>query len=106
MWDCLDAMKAVEILSGQEIIDGSRIYVAGHSLGGEALPRIHNTLKKQEDVAGTYGGKENWTFKTYEGMTHLFMEEKKVNGPSDYQKKQTVDQQVITDIAAFILENE
>ena len=35
-----------------------------------------------------------------------FMEEKKVNGPSDYQKKQTVDQQVITDIAAFILENE
>ena len=209
----LDAVKAVEILSGQEKIDRSRIYVAGHSLGGEALPKIHNTLKKQEDVAGyiflaaparkltdimreqydflygmvpelteeqkqekvqidaeldrlknpdmlpdeeavmgayaaywkdldqydqveaaamitqpclvlqgqedyqvtmedyniwkeVYREKENWIFKTYEGLTHLFMEGKKENGPSDYQKKQTVDQQVITDITAFILENE
>lgn len=205
----LDVVKAVEILSDQEKIDDSRIYVAGHSLGGEALPRIYNTLKKQDDVAGyiflaaparklpdimqdqydflygmipelteeqkkekmqidaelnrlkdpdglsdeeavmgayaaywkdlehydqvetasaitqpclvlqgqedyqvtmedyniwkdVYGEKENWTFKTYEGLTHLFMEGKRENGPSDYQKKQTVDPQVIADIASFI----
>lgn len=209
----LDVIKAVEILSGQEKIDGSRIYVAGHSLGGEALPRIHNTLKKQDDVAGyiflaaparklpdimqeqydflygmipelteeqknekmqidaeldrlkdpdglsdeeavmgvyaaywkdldhydqvetaaaitqpclvlqgqedyqvtmedyniwkeTYGEKENWTFKTYESLTHLFMTGRRENGPSDYQKKQTVDPQVIADITSFILESE
>ena len=209
----LDVVKAVEILSGQEKIDESRIYVAGHSLGGEALPRIHNALKKQDDVAGyiflaaparklpdimqeqydflygmipelteeqknekmqidaeldrlkdpdglsdeeavmgvyaaywkdldhydqvetaaaitqpclvlqgqedyqvtmedyniwkeAYGEKENWTFKTYEGLTHLFMTGKRENGPSDYQKKQTVNPQVIADIASFILESE
>lgn len=54
----------------------------------------------------TYGEKENWTFKTYEGLTHLFMEGKRENGPSDYQKKQTVDPQVIADIASFITESE
>lgn len=209
----LDAVKAVELLSGQEKIDGSGIYVAGHSLGGEALPRIHNTLKNQEDVSGyiflaaparklpdimreqydflygmipelteeqkqekmqidaeldrlkdpdllsddeavlgayaaywkdldhydqvetaamitqpclvlqgqedyqvtmedyhiwneAFGEKENWTFQTYEGLTHLFMSGKKENGPSDYQKEQTVDPQVIADIASFILGSE
>lgn len=208
----LDAVKAVEILADQEKIDGTRICVAGHSLGGEALPRIHDALKEQEDVAGyiflaaparklpdmmqeqydflygmtpelteeqkqekaqidaeldrlknpdtlsddeavmgayaaywkdldhydqveaaasitqpcfvlqgeedyqvtmedfnlwkaAWGEKENWTFKTYEGLTHLFMEGKKENGPADYQKTQTVDPQVIADIASFILEN-
>lgn len=208
----LDVVKAIEILAGQEKIDGSRIYVAGHSLGGEALPRIHSMLKNQDDVAGyiflaaparkmpeimqeqydflygmapelteeqkqeklqidaeldrlkdpdaladdeavmgvyaaywkdlddydqvetaaiitqpcfvlqgeedyqvtmedyniwkeAYGDKENWTFKTYQGLTHLFMDGKKENGPSDYQKKQTVDPLIIADIAAFILES-
>ena len=207
----LDAVKAVEVLSGQEKIDGSEIYLAGHSLGGEALPGIHHKLKEKEDVAGyiflaaparklpeimreqydflygmipeltdeqkqeklqidaeldkleipdmladeevimgayaaywkyldhydpvktaeemtqpclvlqgeedyqvtmedyhmwkeAFGEKENWSFQTYEGLTHLFMEGKKENGPSDYQKKQTVDPQVISDIASFILE--
>lgn len=209
----LDVVKAVEILSGQEKIDGTGIYVAGHSLGGEALPRIHSTLENQDDVAGyiflaaparklpdimqeqydflygmtpelteeqkqekaqidaeldrlkdpdmlsddevvmgayaaywkdldhydqveaaamisqpclvlqgqedyqvtmednniwkeAYGEKENWTFKKYEGLTHLFMDGNKENGPSDYQKSQTVDPQVISDIASFILESE
>ena len=207
----LDAVKAVEVLSGQDKINGSEIYLAGHSLGGEALPGIHHKLKEKEDVAGyiflaaparklpeimreqydflygmipeltdeqkqeklqidaeldklespdmladeevimgayaaywkdldhydpvktaeemtqpclvlqgeedyqvtmedyhmwkeVYGEKENWSFQTYEGLTHLFMEGKKENGPSDYQKKQTVDPQVISDIASFILE--
>ena len=208
----LDVVKAIEILAGQEKIDRSRIYVVGHSLGGEALPRIHSTLKNQDDVAGyiflaaparkmpdimqeqydllygmapelteeqkqeklqidaeldrlkdpdvlsddeavmgayaaywkdlddydqveaaamitqpclvlqgeedyqvtmedyniwkeAYGDKENWIFKTYQGLTHLFMEGKKENGPSDYQNKQTVDPLIIADIAAFIMES-
>ena len=52
-----------------------------------------------------YGDKENWIFKTYQGLTHLFMEGKKENGPSDYQNKQTVDPLIIADIAAFIMES-
>ncbi|MCI5901357.1 MAG: hypothetical protein MRZ74_02400 [Blautia sp.] len=53
-----------------------------------------------------YGEKKNWAFQTYEDLTHLFMDGKRENGPSDYQKKQTVDPQVISDIASFILEYE
>lgn len=205
----LDAVKAVEILAGQEKIDGSRIYVAGHSLGGQALPRINEALAETEAAAGyiflaaparklpdimkeqydflysltpelteeqeqqkemiyaelarledpdslsetdtvlgaysaywkdldsydqvetaasiqqpclvlqgeedyqvtmedfglwkeTYGEAPNWSFKTYPGLTHLFMPGEKANGPADYQSAQTVDEQVISDMAEFM----
>lgn len=205
----LDAAKAVEVLAGQEKIDPARIYVAGHSLGGEALPRIHDSLKEAaagyiflaaparrlselmreqydflysltpelteeeeaqrewiygeldklkdaealsdtEMVMGAYGvywkdleqyrpveaaasitqpclvlqgeedyqvtmedfalwqeawgEKENWTFRSYPGLTHLLMEGEKRNGPADYEKEQRVDERVIADMAQFILE--
>lgn len=204
----LDAAQAVEVLAGQEKIDPARIYVAGHSLGGEALPRIHDALgdaaagyiflaaparklpeimreqydflysitpeltQEQEQqkewiygepdklkdageladtdvVMGVYGAywrdlenydqveaadsitqpclviqgeedyqvtmedfalwkeaygeKENWTFHSYPGLTHLLMQGEKDNGPADYEKAQTVDGQVIADMAKFIL---
>lgn len=209
----LDAAKAVEILSEQEQIDPEQIYLAGHSLGGQALPAIHAALEENEEVAGyiflaaparkltelmreqydflysltpelnevqaaqkaevyaelnrlledleslkddeavlgaygtywkdlnnydqvaeaanisqpclvlqgeedyqvtmedyaiwkeAYGEKENWEFHSYPGLTHLFMAGEKENGSADYQKKQSVDMQVITDMVAFIKEH-
>ena len=44
-----DAAEVVKILSGQEMIDASRIYVLGHSLGATAVPAIMEQLE-QEDV--------------------------------------------------------
>lgn len=49
-----------------------------------------------------YGESENWTFKTYTGLTHLFMNGEKSQGSQAYMKAQTVDARVIEDIAAFI----
>lgn len=207
----VDAVKAVEVLAKQEQLDADRIYVAGHSLGGQMLPAIHRALEQDSAVAGyiflaaparkmtelmreqydflysltpklnetqeqqknavyeeldklkdmdelaeedvvlgaypaywralekydqvteadaieqpclmlqgeedyqvtmedfyiwqdTYGEKENWEFKSYSELTHLFMAGEKGNGPADYQKKQTVDTRVLHDMAAFINE--
>ena len=44
-----DAAEAVKILSGQEMIDASKIYVLGHSLGATAVPAIAEQLE-QGDV--------------------------------------------------------
>jgi len=49
----IDAVTAVELLKEQEMIDSSCIYVLGHSLGGQALPRINEMLLWQDSsVAG------------------------------------------------------
>lgn len=47
-----DAADAVVLLRNQENIDPERVYVLGHSLGGEALPRIDNALAAGEKAAG------------------------------------------------------
>lgn len=205
----LDAVKAAEVLAQQEEIDPERIFIAGHSLGGQALPAIDAELKDEIQAAGYiflaaparklpelmreqyeflysltpdlneeqelqkaaafaeldrleqtdelpedelilgaypaywkaleqydqvaeaaditkpclvlqgeedyqvtmedyeiwknhYSKQENWQFRSYEGLTHLFMYGVMENGPSDYQKEQHVDERVITDIAEFI----
>lgn len=205
-----DAAAAVELLRGQPDIDPSRIFVLGHSLGGQALPEINRTLKDKgitaagyiffaaparklkdimreqydflyslnpiltdtqktqkeevyaqldnldnldsldaaQPVAGAYpaywryfetynqvetaqeitspclmlqgeedyqvtmedfqlwkdayGEKENWTFKSYPGLTHLFMAGEKSHASNDYLKKQTVNTEVLKDIQEFI----
>lgn len=45
----------------------------------------------------------NWTFKTYPGLTHLFMKGERKNGPASYSATQNVDPQVISDIADFVM---
>ena len=213
-----DAVAAVRLAAGQEMIDPSRIYILGHSLGGQAIPAIAAAFAKEEDgrdeeeeitpagyifmaaparglvelmreqydflyglnppqsdeekaqqeqitemldilddpaslpegelTGGAYPaywrylaaysqleeaeditvpclvlqGEEDyqvpmedylawkerfgddplWQFISYPGLTHLFMEGKKENGPSDYMSAQTVDEQVARDIASFI----
>lgn len=47
-----DAKDAVALLRSQEKIDTERVYVLGHSLGGEALPRIDSALADGEKAAG------------------------------------------------------
>lgn len=208
----LDAVKAVEIMKEQAQINPEQIYLAGHSLGGQALPAIHSALENNADAAGyiflaaparkltelmreqydflysltpvldeaqekqktavyeeldklenldnlknedavlgafgtywkylenydqvaeavnilqpclvlqgeedyqvtmedfaiwqeTYGEKDNWEFQSYAGLTHLFMTGEKENASADYQKEQSVDTQVIRDMATFIKEH-
>ena len=209
----IDASEAVKLLSDQPQIDASRIYVAGHSLGGQAIPLIRNMLKQYETQAAgfiflaapardlaalmreqfdflysltpvlsdtqkeqkeevyaqleqlndldqldpsqpilgaypaywrdilsydpvwtaesmtepclllqgeedyqvtmtdfelwksAFGEKENWTFQSYPGLTHLFMPGKKENANASYLKKQHVDETVIQSIADFVQNN-
>ena len=49
-----DAVAAVQLLAQQDQIDASRIYVLGHSLGGNAIPMIDKMLKEQPASACGY----------------------------------------------------
>ena len=42
-----DAAAAVQLLAAQDKIDSARIFVLGHSLGGNAIPAIAGVLKNQ-----------------------------------------------------------
>ena len=206
-----DALNAVQLLAGQEQIDPERIFVLGHSLGGNAVPAIAGKLKQfpvkargyimmaasprpldvlmreqcnylysllpeitaqqqaekdalfaeldrlkdldsmteADTVAGayasywkwlaaydilqaageitepvlllqgeedyqvtmtdfaiwqeTFGEKNNWQMISYPGLTHLFMPGQKSEGSAAYTREARVDEQVIRDIAGFIL---
>ena len=50
----LDAVRAVQLLAGQDQIDPERIFVLGHSLGGTAVPAIDVELKNQTVQARGY----------------------------------------------------
>ena len=49
-----DAAEAVKLLSGQEMIDASRIYVLGHSLGATAVPAIAEQLEQGDTKAAGF----------------------------------------------------
>ena len=206
----IDAAAAVSLLKSREDIDSDRVFVLGHSLGGQAIPRIHAALASAENRAAgyiflaaparnlaeipreqydflysfnpvltntqkaqkeeiyaqldrldnvsalddsevlmgayafywkdllaydpvssaseitepcfvlqgeedyqvtmtdfslwqdTFGNSKNWSFRSYTGLTHLFMPGERANGNAVYLKKQTVDARVIADIAEFI----
>ena len=49
-----DAVAAVQLLAQQEKIDPARIFVLGHSLGGNAIPMIDKVLKEQPMAACGY----------------------------------------------------
>ena len=206
-----DAVNAVQMLAGQDRIDPERIFVLGHSLGGNAIPAIAGKLKQSpvkargyimmaasprpldvlmreqydflysllpemteeqqaekdvlfaeldrlrdldsmtedDTVAGAYASywkwlaaydilraaeeitdpvlllqgeedyqvtmtdfsmwqeafreKSNWELISYPGLTHLFMPGQKGAGAAAYARDAKVDEQVIQDIAKFIL---
>lgn len=207
-----DAVNAVKLLSEQEVIDPDRIFVLGHSLGGNAIPAISRELEQErvnacgfilmaasprpleelmreqydflyslvpelteeqlaekesvfkeldklqdldalaedEIIMGAYPaywrwlreydvlkaaeqltrpclllqgeedyqvtmedfalwseafeGKENWKMISYPGLTHCFTPGQKAEGAAVYARPETVDEQVIGDIAAFVNE--
>lgn len=49
-----DGVQAAVTVKAQEKIDPSRVYVLGHSLGGEALPRISAALASDGEEAAGY----------------------------------------------------
>ncbi len=49
-----DAVNAVQLLAGQDRIDPERIYVLGHSLGGNAVPAIARELRQAPVKAHGY----------------------------------------------------
>ncbi len=50
--ECIeDAVNAVQLLAGQKGIDPDRIFVLGHSLGGNAIPAVARELKKKTEKA-------------------------------------------------------
>ena len=49
-----DAVNAVQLLSRQDRIDPDRIYVLGHSLGGNAIPAVAQELEKAQVKAGGF----------------------------------------------------
>ena len=49
-----DAVNAVQLLAGQDRIDPERIFVLGHSLGGNAIPAIAGKLKQSPVKARGY----------------------------------------------------
>ena len=51
-----------------------------------------------------FGGKENWKMISYPGLTHCFTSGQKSEGTTVYARPETVDAQVIEDIAAFVNE--
>ena len=51
----------------------------------------------------TFGKKDNWQMISYPGLTHLFMPGRKGEGSAAYAREAKVDEQVIQDIAGFIL---
>ena len=49
------------------------------------------------------GGEPQWSFRSYPGLTHIFSEGKKENAQADYFEAKKVSDEVIGDIAGFIL---
>ena len=62
------------------------------------------TMEDFNILRDALGGKDNWTFKSYPGLTHVFMEGKKADGPAAFMGEKHVSGEVIADIADFILE--
>lgn len=51
----------------------------------------------------SFKDKENWTFKSFPGLTHMFMSGSYENGPADYMGEKHIPEEVIDVIADFIL---
>lgn len=60
------------------------------------------TMEDFKNWKDKFEEKENWTFHSYPGLTHLFMKGEMKNGGAEYSVKQNVDEQVIQDIIDFI----
>jgi uncharacterized protein len=61
------------------------------------------TMKDFQNWKDALGKKKNATFKTYPTLTHSFMEGSPKPGPKDYEKAGNVNENVVNDIANWII---
>jgi len=61
------------------------------------------TMTDFQNWKNALGNKKSVTFKTYPKLNHLFMSGEGVPSPADYEKTNHISQEVISDIAAWIL---
>lgn len=94
--------KSLKELTGANYID--RVTIPMLILQGDAdfqvSPEKDYTLWQE-----TLSGRDNVTFRLYEGLNHLMMPTQGKRDISEYQVVSHVNQEVIDDIAAFVKEN-
>ena len=116
-----DAMAAAALLKKTKKIDGKRVFILGHSLGGFLMPRMAKTVVKPmlilqggrdyqvttedfENWKAALGGRKDVEFHLYPKLNHLFYEGEGILTPLEYvQKHGSVAPYVVDDIAAWIL---
>jgi len=109
----LDALSESDLIAGayapywQWLADYDMLKAAGEItipcllLQGEEDYQV--TMEDYELWRQAVGGRENWTFIAYPGLTHPFVPGEKAEGANVYAKDEKVAPQVIGDIADFIL---
>ena len=116
----LDKLQDLDALAEDEIIMGAYPaywkWLKEYDIlkAAEQLTRPCLLLQGEEDYQVTmedfalwseaFEGKENWKMITYPGLTHCFTPGQKAEGAAAYARPETVDEQVIGDIAAFVNE--
>ena len=116
----LDTLKDVDALDGDVKVAGAYSaywkWLAKYDILREAdeITRPVLLLQGEEDYQVTmvdfgiwkeaFGEKGNWRMISYPGLTHPFTPGQKEEGSEIYLRSASVDEQVIRDIAAFVLE--
>nr|MDQ3323939.1 hypothetical protein [Acidobacteriota bacterium] len=62
------------------------------------------TMTDFQNWKNALGNRKSVTFKTYAKLNHLFMSGEGTPSPADYEKTNHVSAEVISDIAAWILQ--
>lgn len=118
----LDRLQELDSMADSEMIMGAFApywkWLAAYDAiqAGEKLVQPVLVLQGEEDYQVSmvdfnlwekaFSDKENWTMKSFPGLTHAFTAGQKAEGASVYYHDEKVDKQVIQDIADFILRTE
>ncbi len=89
-----------DINNYQPLVAAEKIEVPCLVLQGEEDYQV--TMEDFTNWKDKFGEKENWTFHSYPGLTHIFMQGERKNAGAEYYIKQSIDKQVIQDIVNFI----
>ena len=114
----LDKLQDIDSLAEDEPVAGAYPaywkWLADYDIlqAAEEITRPVLLLQGEEDYQVTmedfgiwqerFGGKENWTLKSYPGLTHCLTPGLKTEGGAVYNRDEKTDAQVILDIAEFV----
>lgn len=82
-----DAVHAAEILIGNKKIDPQRLYVLGHSLGGEVIPRIATNSERYSGYIIMAGATRHLLDMMLEQYSYIFS----LDGKIDEMEQKTID---------------